>query len=545
MSDIRSPDSPGTIEHADAAIDEPVDAETAEPVERAEIGKPFVRPTRLVVLLGLLTLLGVWRGLPILIVVGSIIAMIFFHELGHYMAARRAGMRVTEFFIGFGPRIWSFRRGDVEYGIKAIPAGAYVKIIGMSSLDEVPEEDETSTYRQKTYGQRMLVAVAGSGMHFIMATILLYVAFMAVGGHDATHWVVDKPLPGSAAERAGIEHGDTIVSVAGVSVSTQPEMGAQARKHPGETVEIGIVRDGMRRSVPATLNSRINVYGTVGEDLALFSPGRGQILVSGTAKTGVLAASGIREDDHITAVNGAPVATLADVRAAVARAKSGTLELGVTRAVDGTSRSMTTKVALGNAVASSEEQGFLGVGQELVAQRVGPVAAVPKALGMFGHIASASVTGLGHFFTPSSIGAFFDRTVHTAPGETHTSATPQSATATAQAGDARNSNRMTSIVGAVVIGEQITAGSWGDFLVFLASLNIVIGIFNLIPLPPFDGGHVAIATYEKVREMFRRDGKRYFADFNKLLPVAYAVVLLLVLVGTMAIYLDLADPVKI
>ncbi|MBW3645134.1 MAG: site-2 protease family protein, partial [Actinobacteria bacterium] len=77
--------------------------------------------------------------------------MIFMHELGHYLTAKAAGMKVTEFFIGFGPRLWSFRRGETEYGFKAIPAGAYVRIIGMSNLEEIDPAEEDRTYRQKSY----------------------------------------------------------------------------------------------------------------------------------------------------------------------------------------------------------------------------------------------------------------------------------------------------------------------------------------------------------------------------------------------------------
>ena len=81
--------------------------------------------------------------------------MLFVHELGHFLAARRAGMKVTEFFLGFGPRIWSFRRGETEYGLKAIPLGAYVRIIGMNNLEDVDPADEPRTYRAKGYWSRV------------------------------------------------------------------------------------------------------------------------------------------------------------------------------------------------------------------------------------------------------------------------------------------------------------------------------------------------------------------------------------------------------
>ncbi|HMC79527.1 MAG TPA: site-2 protease family protein, partial [Acidimicrobiia bacterium] len=85
----------------------------------------------------------------------AIIAMIMLHELGHFVMAKRAGMKVTEFFLGFGPRLWSVRKGETEYGVKAIPAGGYVRIIGMSNVDVVDPEDEDRTYRAKPYRHRL------------------------------------------------------------------------------------------------------------------------------------------------------------------------------------------------------------------------------------------------------------------------------------------------------------------------------------------------------------------------------------------------------
>ena len=89
---------------------------------------------------------GGW-ALPVVIL--GVVVMIFLHEFGHFLAAKFGGMKVTEFFIGFGPKIWSFRRGETEYGLKVIPAGAYVKIIGMNNLDEVDPADEDRTYDRR------------------------------------------------------------------------------------------------------------------------------------------------------------------------------------------------------------------------------------------------------------------------------------------------------------------------------------------------------------------------------------------------------------
>ena len=112
-----------------------------------------------------------------LVVTLVIVFVVFVHELGHFVAARITGMKATEFFLGFGPRLFSFRRGETEFGVKPILAGAYVKLVGMTNLDEVDVEDEARTYRQQSYPKRLLVASAGSLMHFLMAFIGLLALF--------------------------------------------------------------------------------------------------------------------------------------------------------------------------------------------------------------------------------------------------------------------------------------------------------------------------------------------------------------------------------
>src|SRR5436305_7570047 len=118
---------------------------------------------------------------PFLAVIFAIIAIVMLHELGHFVTAKWAGMKVTEYFFGFGPRLWSIKKGETEYGIKAVPLGGYVRIIGMSNLEQVDPEDEPRTYRQKSYPRRLSVAVAGSFMHFLLAFLLLVVIWTAVG----------------------------------------------------------------------------------------------------------------------------------------------------------------------------------------------------------------------------------------------------------------------------------------------------------------------------------------------------------------------------
>ncbi len=133
-----------------------------------------------------LVAVGRFGGLAVLVVVLALIVIVVLHELGHFLTARWAGMKVSEFYVGFGPRLWSFRRGETTYGVKAILAGAYVRILGMNNLERVDPAEEHRTYRSKPYWRRMSVAVAGSAMHFLLAVLLLWVLYSAVGFHGST-----------------------------------------------------------------------------------------------------------------------------------------------------------------------------------------------------------------------------------------------------------------------------------------------------------------------------------------------------------------------
>jgi RIP metalloprotease RseP len=146
------------------------------------------------------------------LVIVALIAMVLIHELGHFATAKWSGMKVTEYFVGFGPRLWSVRKGETEYGVKAIPAGGYVRIIGMSSAEEIHPSDEARAYRNQPFGKRIIVASAGSAMHFLMAFVLAFLALTLIGRSDSSVIDVQKylVLDGGAqtpAQTAGIQPG--------------------------------------------------------------------------------------------------------------------------------------------------------------------------------------------------------------------------------------------------------------------------------------------------------------------------------------------------
>ena len=394
--------------------------------------------------LALLALLGLSAGFSVLIVVLSLLIILFLHELGHYLVAKRAGMKVTEFFIGFGPKLWSFQRGETEYGLKAIPAGAYVRVIGMNNLDPVPEEDENRTYRKACLRNRLLLASAGSIMHFIIAIVLLYVLLVGSGIKiDEGQWNVREVLPNGPAEQIGIQKGDQITAIDDSEITSWGDLVSVVSASPRENVTVEVVRDGQT------------------------------LLLSG--------------------------------------------EIGIN-----------PNAANGN--------GFLGVARSSFGTiKEGPIEAIPQAVTQFGTLTKETIKGLGDFFSPSGLQSFFKDVVQIDRDE------PVGTETSTNVGSSQE-GRVVSVVGATRIGAELTSSGWAGLFVFLITINVFIGFFNLIPLLPLDGGHIAVALYEGIRGIRK---PRYHADVSKLLPLTYAVVVVLVVVGLAAVYLDLRDPIAL
>jgi membrane-associated protease RseP (regulator of RpoE activity) len=413
---------------------------------------------RLALLIAAVAAAGLAFGWPVLVVILGIVIMIFLHELGHYVTAKWSGMKVTEFFIGFGPKIWSFRRGETEYGLKVVPAGAYVRIIGMNNLDEVDPADEPRTYRQKSFPKRLLVVSAGSLMHFAQAFVLLVILLGVVGfpGRSVANppdrapaWQINTVENDSAAQAAGLKEDDLVVAVNGQPVSHFDELSdALARFDVGDEVQLTIERDGVERTVDATLRAR--PAGVPGGD-------------------------------------------------------AGTPFLGV-----GTSKHF------------SDEP--IGLGTALV-----------RAPGEMVRFTGQTFGAMAGFFSPRGISNFADDV-----GEAND---PDSGSggSSGSGSSSDDDDRLISIIGVVQLGSQDVENRAAFLLALFFSLNMFIGIFNMLPLLPLDGGHAAIAIYERIRS---RPGRAYHADFAKLLPLTYVVVMGLVVLGVTAMYLDIVDPIS-
>ena len=234
------------------ALPPTVGNEPAEP-ETQGSGRQVVQLLVGVAVLTALFLVLGWGALLLFIVI--LIAIVMLHELGHFATAKWAGMKVTEYFVGFGPRLWSIRRGETEYGVKAIPAGGYVRITGFTATEEVPEEDEQRAYRQQPFYQRIVVASAGSVMHLLIAFVLAIIVVFAFGQPTnnvkvaaVEHW----PGRATPAVLAGLKAGDVIVSIDGKTFDNPNAAIDVIKRSTGKELTLGVERDGRLIHLEAT-----------------------------------------------------------------------------------------------------------------------------------------------------------------------------------------------------------------------------------------------------------------------------------------------------
>jgi membrane-associated protease RseP (regulator of RpoE activity) len=379
-----------------------------------------------IIMIGLLTYLAIKNPWTFVFVAGLLIS-VFLHEVGHFSTARLTGMKVTQFFMGFGPRVWSRTKGEVEYGVRALPLGAFVRIIGMNNVDEVDPADESRAYRSQTFPRRLLVITAGSLMHMLIAFVLFFGVYTSGGrqqntGISTVRGLADSTSPASS---AGIVVGDTLVSIGGISVTDYNSVSAAIRTFSaGETISVVFEHEGARQTRDVVLVKHPSI------------PDRAYL--------------GVMADDW------------------------GWKDLGV----------------------------FESVGQ--------------------------SVSDIGSTITDSVKGVVV--ALNPMNSIRHLTKSPEATLET----------RPTTVVGVSEFSGTVgRSDGLKGVLVLLASINVFVGVFNMFPLLPFDGGHAAIAIYERVRS---RKGRMYKADINKMVPLATLVVGLLSLLLLTGLYLDITQP---
>lgn len=392
----------------------------------------------LIAFVALLTYLVGW-ALPLVIFL--IVLMVMGHEFGHFITAKRAGLLVTDFFVGFGPIVWSTTRGETRYGVRALLLGGYVKVPGMTWGTPVPADEEARTYREASYPKKVLFASAGSLMHVVMALALAWVALTFIGAPSTSRVGVEAFTPWqghkeNAAQLAGLKVGDQIVKVDGTAITSIDQLTNLLHGAAGEHLTLVVER--------------------AGRDLTL----------------------------HVTPVNGRTI-------------KEGGKRLPA--------------------------HGYIGIEVNNLTVHTSPFAAVPDSFTQIGRYVGDAVVAIGRL-----------------PGE-FPSLVHQVANAKAATNPANQDTRPASIVGVARIADQAANTSPLDLITILVAVNIFVGVLNMLPMLPLDGGYVAIATYERLRT--RRGQKSYHADINKLAPVVYAFMSALLVLFACTLYLDIAHPI--
>jgi membrane-associated protease RseP (regulator of RpoE activity) len=392
---------------------------------------------------GLLTWLWGW-ALPLVLFL--VIAMVMGHEFGHFITAKRSGMKVTDFFVGFGPVLWSTTRGETRYGIRALLLGGYVKVPGMTWYDTIEPEEEKRTYRSASYPRKVIFASAGSLMHVVMALLIAYVALVFVGHPDTqrvsiggfTAW---QGHTLNAAQLAGLKVGDQIVSINGQKITGENELSTRIHSNADRTITLVVLRGGRDVTLRAT-----------------------------------------PVDGRAVLLNGKPE------------------------------------------VAGKNPVGLLGILLTNPTVRTGWLSAVPDSFQTVGSTLNEAAHALVHVFSPGEFSTLL-----------HQVTTPAVAKSTVS-----QTTRPVSIVEVVRLADQAAQSNVPVFFTILITLNIFVGLMNMLPMLPLDGGYVAIATYERLR---RRGTTLYKADINKLTPVVFAFVGVLLVLFASTLYLDIVYPI--
>lgn len=368
--------------------------------------------------------------------IAALLLSVMIHEFGHYLTAKRYGMKVSEFFLGFGSRIWSTKRGETEFGLKAIPAGGYCKIEGMTPNDVMPEGEESRAFYTAKSSQKLIVLGAGSFLHFVLGYILLFVLFAGVGTNQLLP-TINQVVKGSAAQSVGILAGDEVLAINGKQIDNW-------------YTDVQIIRNS--KGAPLTL---------------LIKRGTEEITISASAKL---------------------------------------------ETIDGSERYV------------------LGIINDVGIKRSGLATAAKNSAIVTKDFLVQSVKSL--IKLPSKIPALWGQTV---------------------SGETRDPNGLVGVVGVARVSGQAVGSDalsiterLSTFILIIASLNIFVGLFNLLPILPLDGGHMAVAIADEIRAFIARlrgRARPAAIDVTLLTPITMVVFVILAALTVLLLIADIVNPV--
>jgi regulator of sigma E protease len=377
--------------------------------------------------------------------------LVFVHELGHFLAARRIGVRVLKFSLGFGPRIFGFTRGDTEYCVSAIPLGGYVKMAGENAED--PRSGQPDEFLSKTKWQRFQVLIMGPAMNLALAVVLL--AVVLAQGADVPAYLDQLPVVGgveknSPAERAGVRSGDRVLTVSGREVKTWEEFEIAIGTRPGRPVPLTVVRDDAEQSLTVTPDAegkfevgRIGVYPNVHPRVQ-------------SVRTGEPAdVAGLKTGDVVIAVNGEGVQLARHLSEAIGKNAEKPITLSVLRGGQPLDLQVTPR--------REGDVGRIGISisNELKRIQPGPVGAVWMSVQRNWEFAGLILRTLGGLIS----------------GET-------------------SPKQLMGPVGIAQMSGESAQEGWVSLFALMASISLNLGLLNLLPVPVLDGGHILIMALE-------------------------------------------------
>jgi len=366
----------------------------------------------------------------------ALLLSVMVHELGHYLTAKRFGMRVSEFFLGFGKRLWSFTKGETEFGIKAIPAGGYCRIEGMTPRDQMPVGEESRAFFTASSGKKLIVLGAGSFAHLLIGFILIFAIFFGVGVNTLLSDIT-KVNPNTAAASAGFAPGDKILKVNGKEVTDWFIDSKVIAQSEGKPLTFVVARGGEELEITA-------------------AP---------------------RYDE-------------------------------------------------------SAQRYILGIVTKIGTQRQGFFSSISQSTQATGILLRESIKSL--FTLPTKVPQLIRQTF---------------------GGEERDPNGLVGVVGAARVSGDVVSSTkldnteqLGTFLLIVASLNIFVGLFNLLPILPLDGGHMAVAIADEIRAFIARlRGRPRPAgiDVNVLTPITIGVFALLAVLTVVLLIADIFNPISL